>query len=178
MERQFVRGFMDGALSILGVVIGASAGQLEVIISAGIGGSIANGISNTFSALTAERVEEEKELSELEKSLLTELKDTELHREIRRKVVRGGLADGVSTIIGGVIPVLPFILSYSIHITHQMAMMSSVAITALALAFVGIYYGRISREHFLISAIKMVLIALLVALVSTGVEKGIHELVT
>lgn len=172
-----MRGFIDGALSVLGVVIGASGGQIEVIISAGFGGSIANGISNTFSALTADRVEEEKKLHELEKSMLSELRDTELHRVIMRRVIVGGAADGVSTIIGGLIPVMPFIIAFIMQLSHQMALISSVALTTLSLGVVGIYYGKVSREHILVSAAKMVLIALIVAVVSVLIEKGIHILI-
>ena len=53
--RYIIRGLIDGSLSTFGVVIGASGGDVSIIIAAGIGGGVANGISNILGALTAER---------------------------------------------------------------------------------------------------------------------------
>ncbi|KUJ93066.1 MAG: hypothetical protein XD40_1749 [Archaeoglobus fulgidus] len=176
MERQFVRGFIDGALSVLGVVLGASGGQLDVIISAGIGGGVANGISNVFGALTAERVEEEKEFRELEKSMLVELRDTRLYKEVRKRVIVRGIIDGLSTILGSVVPVLPFVIAYFVGFSVHSAIIWSASLTALSLALIGIIYGRISREHLLISSAKMVVMGLIVALFSIAIERGVHFL--
>ncbi len=174
VERQFVRGFIDGALSVLGVVIGASAGNLDIIISAGIGGGVANGISNVFGAFTAERVEEEKEFRKIEKSMLVELRDTELYREVRRRVMLRGIVDGISTIFGSMVPVFPFIAAYVLGTSVRSALIMSVTLTALSLGMIGIYYGRISRENLVISCVKMVLMGLVTALISVGIERGVH----
>ncbi|WP_456369499.1 TIGR00267 family protein [Geoglobus sp.] len=174
MERQFVRGFIDGALSVLGVVIGASAGNLDVIISAGIGGGVANGISNIFGAFTAERVEEEKEFRKIERSMLVELRDTELYREVRRRVMVRGLVDGISTIFGSVVPVFPFVLAYFLGMSIRTALILSVSLTAISLGLIGLYYGRVSRENLVISCAKMVLMGLFTALISVGIERGVH----
>lgn len=174
MERQFVRGFIDGALSVLGVVIGASAGNLDVIISAGIGGGVANGISNIFGAFTAERVEEEKEFRKIERSMLVELRDTELYREVRRRVMVRGLVDGISTIFGSVVPVFPFILAYFLGMSIHTALILSVSLTAISLGLIGLYYGRVSRENLVVSCMKMVLMGLFTALISVGIERGVH----
>ncbi|NOY10714.1 MAG: TIGR00267 family protein [Archaeoglobi archaeon] len=177
MERQFVRGFIDGALSVLGVVIGASAGQMDIIISAGIGGGVANGISNIFGALTAERVEEEREFRKIEKSMLVELRDTELYREVRRRVIVRGIVDGMSTILGSLVPVLPFIVAFFMGTGVQAALIASVSLTALSLGVIGIYYGRISRQNLMVSSAKMILMGLVTALISIGIERGVHVFV-
>ncbi len=177
MERQIVRGFIDGALSTLGVVIGASAGEVGIIISAGIGGGIANGISNVFGALTAERVEEEKGIRELEKSMLAELKETKLYEEVRRRVVVRGLIDGLSTIFGSFVPVFPFVLSRVLDFGVQMAVMLSITLTATSLGVIGVYFGKVSRENVVVSSAKMILMGLFTAIVSILIERGLHGLV-
>ncbi|WP_048093102.1 TIGR00267 family protein [Geoglobus acetivorans] len=177
MERQFVRGFIDGALSVLGVVIGASGGQLDIIISAGIGGGVANGISNIFGAFTAERVEEEREFRELEKSMLVELRETELYRKVRKRVMLRGIVDGISTILGSIVPVLPFILAYFLDFSVQLALIASVTLTALSLGVLGLYFGSVSKENLAVSSAKMVLMGLVIAIVSIAIERGIHTVV-
>ena len=86
MERQLVRGFIDGSLSTLGVVIGASGAEISIIIAAGIGGGVANGLSNVFGAFTAERIEEEMQIVKIERAMLKNLKETEIYKSVRRKV--------------------------------------------------------------------------------------------
>lgn len=174
MERQFVRGFIDGVLSVLGVVIGASGGQLEIIISAGIGGGIANGISNVFGAFTAERVEEEQEFRELEKFMLAELRETELYRKVRRRVILRGVVDGLSTILGSAVPVIPFVFAYFMNFSVNLALFASMALTAVSLGILGLYFGKISKENLAVSAVKMVLMGLAVAIVSIAIEKSVH----
>lgn len=178
MERQFVRGFIDGALSVLGVVIGASAGQIEIIISAGIGGGVANGISNVFGALTAERVEEEKEFQKIEKSMLVGLRETELYKTVRRRVMVKGLADGFSTIIGSIVPVFPFILAFILDFSARLALIMSVSFTAVSLGIIGVYFGKVSKENIMVSSAKMILMGLVTALISFGIERGIHHLIS
>ncbi len=178
MERQFVRGFIDGALSVLGVVIGASAGQIDIIISAGIGGGVANGISNVFGAFTAERVQEEREFQKIEKSMLVELRETELYKTVRRRVMIRGLVDGISTVIGSIVPVLPFILAFIIGFSAYLALAMSVSFTAISLGIIGIYFGRISKENIIVSSSKMVLMGIVTAIISFGIERGIHHFIS
>jgi predicted membrane protein (TIGR00267 family) len=73
----------DGALTMLGVVIGAYvAGVLQplTIISAGIAGSIATGTSGMSGAYMAEKAERTKKIKDLEKTMLREL-DNCVHKK-------------------------------------------------------------------------------------------------
>ncbi|MBS3802436.1 MAG: hypothetical protein KGY65_06770, partial [Candidatus Thermoplasmatota archaeon] len=67
-KRYLIRGFIDGVLSSLGVVIGASTAigatvgsnnataASAIIIAAGIGGGVANGLSNILGASVGEKL--------------------------------------------------------------------------------------------------------------------------
>ena len=80
-KRYLIRGFIDGVLSSLGVVIGASTAigatvgsnnataASAIIIAAGIGGGIANGLSNILGASVGEKLVKEIELGEIEKAI-------------------------------------------------------------------------------------------------------------
>lgn len=97
--RYVVRGLIDGSLSTLGVVIGASGGETSIIIAAGIGGGIANGISNILGALTAERAIIEEEREKKEKSLLIgngNLKGTHEYQYKLNKTMYSGTYDGLN----------------------------------------------------------------------------------
>ena len=67
-RRYFVMNAFDGALTMLGVVIGAYVSgiieQSTVIISAGIAGSVAMGVSGVSGAYMTEKAERTKKLKD------------------------------------------------------------------------------------------------------------------
>ncbi len=174
MERHLVRGFIDGALSVLGVVIGASSAEIGIVISAGIGGGIANAISNTFGAFSAEMVEEEIKLSEVEKSMLSGLRDTEIYREIRKKVMIRGIIDGLSTAFGSFLPIIPFILAVILGYSVRVALITSIGLTAVSLFLIGMYYGVVSKKNMIASGLKMGLMGVVTAVATFLVERGLR----
>jgi len=166
--RYVVRGLIDGSLSTLGVVIGASGGETSIIIAAGIGGGIANGISNILGALTAERAIIEEEREKKEKSLLIgngNLKGTHEYQYKLNKTMYSGTYDGLSTCVGAVIPVIPFFI-----FDQSTALIMAIAFTLLILLGLGIFIGKLSRDNLLISGLKMVLGGVIVAVICFGVE--------
>jgi predicted membrane protein (TIGR00267 family) len=166
--RYVVRGLIDGSLSTLGVVIGASGGETSIIIAAGIGGGIANGISNIIGALTAERAIIEEEREKKEKSLLIgngNLKGTHEYQYKLNKTMYSGTYDGLSTCVGAVIPVIPFFI-----FDQSTALIMAIAFTLLILLGLGIFIGKLSRDNLLISGLKMVLGGVIVAVICFGVE--------
>jgi predicted membrane protein (TIGR00267 family) len=82
-RRLFVMNAFDGTLTIMGVVIGAHfAGVINphVIITAGIGGSVAMGISGVSGAYLTDRAERKRDLRKLEMAMLKNLEDTHYAR--------------------------------------------------------------------------------------------------
>jgi len=163
MARYFIRGLIDGSLSTLGIVIGASIAiglspeaARTIIIAAGIGGGIANGLSNIIGAFAAEKTVAHKELERVERAMLKRgaIKNSELHRETEKKIISSSVIDGLATIGGSVIPVLPFFILPALP-----ALEWSVAVTLAFFFVIGIYIGRVSRENLALSGLKMVLFA-------------------
>ncbi len=174
--RYLVRGFVDGSLSVLGVVIGAMNADYSIIIAAGVGGGVANGLSNIFGAMIAETTEVERELSRIERAMLSELRGTELEKEYRKNIVKMGVSDGLATILGSFVPILPIIAAAAYDIAHRDAILLSVLTTVFCLGVIGGYVGRLSRKNVAVSAIKMALFGVITAVVSTLLEGAIHEI--
>ncbi|WP_457613221.1 TIGR00267 family protein [Methanocaldococcus sp.] len=167
--RYIVRGLIDGSLSALGVVIGASgSADASVIIAAGLGGGIANGLSNILGAFTAEKASLERERIQKEKSLLKKsgyLKKSIIYQKAIRETMICGLIDGISTTIGSALPVVPFFI-----FDIKTALYVAIGITITILFILGVFIGKISRENVIISGIKMVVGALVVAMLCFLIE--------
>ncbi len=164
------RGAIDGALSTLGIVIGALGAGPVVIISAGLSGGAANGLSNMFAAVSAEKTEMLSDLSEIEDAMLKDnLRNTIIHEIQNKKVRLRGVVDGIATIFGAMIPVAPYFFFESTQ-----AVFISVALTSLLAFFLGFCMAQVSGRSILRLGIKMAVIAIVVAIVSSLVQQGIE----
>lgn len=161
MIGRFIRGFVDGSLSTLGVVVGASSAQPSIVVAAGIGGAVANTMANFLSALSAERADQFIEMRESEKAMVhKDLKGSIIERNIHKATVRAGFLDGLGTFAGGLIPVLPYLLAPS-----PKSMFISIGLVIAMVFIVSIFIGKLSKENVLISASKMALFAVVIATV-------------
>lgn len=166
MDRYFIRGFIDGLLSTLGVVIGASTAigtgsEIEVsriIIAAGISGGIANGTSNILGAFMGEKVAAHKRFKEIEKAMLKEeaLRGTKVDEKAQNKVISSGILDGLATIGGAIIPVFPFILVAALILSSMTALTVSIGLSLVVFFVLGVYIGKISKENIIFSGLKLV----------------------
>lgn len=162
MFNNFIRGVIDGSLSTLGVLIGASAGSPGIIISAGMGGAVANGISNMLGAFSAEKAKKYGKLRKVERAMVSKsLKDSVLDLRIGPEVKKAGVVDGIATIVGGLIPVMPYLF-----MPASLAMFLSIALVLFILFFLGLYIGKLAKENIILSAIKMVVFGVVVAVIA------------
>lgn len=175
MQRYLFRGLIDGSLSTLGVVIGAQGASIGIIIAAGIGGGIANGLSNVLGAFTAEKSEAERKLAEIQKAMVfyPQLRKTELYRDMLRSTIMSGILDGVATIIGSVVPVIPFIIALFVGISKMNALILAIILTTLLLFTIGSYIGKLSRDNLILAGIKMAVAGIATALICTLIERSI-----
>jgi predicted membrane protein (TIGR00267 family) len=160
MIGNFLRGYIDGSLSTLGIVIGASSASSPIIIAAAVGGTLANGISNVLSAVSASEAEQHAHLRDVEKAMVNkELKGSEAERKIGRQSKIAGVVDGIATIIGGAFPIIPLLF-----LDGTRAIITSAALVIFLVFIIGIYLGKISKRNILFSAVKMAASAVMVAL--------------
>ena len=171
-RRYFVMNAFDGALTMLGVVIGAYvSGALKpiYIISAGIAGSIAMGTSGISGAYMTEKAERTKKLKELEKAMLTDMKNGLHEKSHRFATIFAALVDGISPAVAAMSVISPFFLSNFGIIEEEVAFFSSIALTLVVLALLGVYLARISDESLVKYGIQMLLVGTVTAFLCVGV---------
>ena len=171
-RRYFVMNAFDGALTMLGVVIGAYVSgvinQPTVIISAGIAGSIAMGASGMSGAYMTEKAERTKKLKELEKAMLTDMKDRLHGRSHRFASIFAAVVDGVSPALAAMIVVSPFFFVSFHIISAELAFFSCITITLIVLILLGIYLAKISDESMIRYGIQMLIVGLVTAFLCIG----------
>lgn len=184
MDRYFVRGFIDGLLSTLGIVIGASTAigtgvsmgaELEasrIIIAAGLAGGVANGLSNILGAFMGEKAAHYKRFKKVEKAMLKDeaLRGTKVDKRLQDKIISSGVADGLATIGGALVPVAPFVLIYVLPIFPQVALYLSISFSLLLFFILGAYVGKISKENMIFSGLKMTAFAGATAVIATVIR--------
>src|SRR6266705_3596917 len=116
VRRYFVIGAFDGALTVLGIIIGAAAtvgGRPEsrgLVLAVSASASIALAISSAVGAYEAERVEKKLHRHSIERAMLVEL--SREHRSAFRAaaLVSAGV-HGVAPLIAALVPSVPFLLT-------------------------------------------------------------------
>jgi len=177
-RRYFVMNAFDGALTMLGVVIGAYiAGSLNsiVIISAGIAGSIAMGASGMSGAYMAEKAERAKKIKDLEKALLRDMDKDSLQKKSHNfATFFAAIVDGLSPALAAMVVISPFFVANFGLITIEIAYYGTIFLTLLVLTLLGIYLAKISDESMLKYGIQMLIVGLITALlcVATSVLLG------
>jgi predicted membrane protein (TIGR00267 family) len=156
---KFLRGFMDGSLSTLGIVIGAYAAAGPVVIAAAVGGNLANGISNALSAYSSAEAEQYSKMRSIEDAMVSkELKGSAVEKKIRRDNLLASVSDGLASVVGGAIPILPYLF---LEPPHSMYLAAGLVIGMIFL--IGIYLGKLSKKNILFSAVKMAAFAAVIA---------------
>jgi predicted membrane protein (TIGR00267 family) len=179
-RRYFVMNAFDGALTMLGVVIGASMAhvpQPSIIIAAGISGSFAMGISGFSGAYMAESAERNKELKDIEKAMCKTMHEDSMHKEAAKFATKvTSLVDAISPALAALLVVSPYFLVNIGILTMSSAFYASLAITFTVLALLGVYLAKVTEENLVWHALKMLAVGLvtvaLCVLISLALGSG------
>lgn len=166
-RRYFVMNMFDGALTALGIVVGAyfsGASNPKVILGAVLGAGLAMGLSGFSGAYMAERAERLRKLDELRKAMLKDLNNSIHEKAARLTSIWAALIDGASPLLAALLSILPFLLSLTGLISVQTAARASVAAIMVLLFLIGIFLGKISRENLIFSGAKMVFVGAITAI--------------
>ena len=110
-RRYFIMNAFDGATTILGIVVGAYVAGITNefwVIWSGLGATLAMGLSGFAGAYMTEEAESAKKLNSLEKSMLTELKNSVVGKANRFASLWAGIIDGLSPALAAVVCLMPF----------------------------------------------------------------------
>jgi predicted membrane protein (TIGR00267 family) len=154
-RRYFVIGAFDGALTILGIIVGAAASgagdaQRAIVLTASVSAAIALAVSSAVGAFEAERVEKKLDIGTLERAMLTRL--SEEHRgAFRFAAYASALVHGVAPLIAALPPVVPFLL-----LPFREAVPAAVVVTLAFLFAMGAYLGSIVRERIVYTGLRFI----------------------
>jgi len=165
-RRYFVMNAFDGALTMLGVVIGAYIANIVEpipIISAGIAGSIAMGASGISGAYMTEKAERTKKLKKLERAMLKDMKNGLHHKSHRFATVFAAVVDGVSPALAAITVVSPFFIVRLGVISAYTAFIACIVLTLIILFSLGIYLAKISDESMIKYGVQMLIVGCVTA---------------
>jgi len=172
LRRYFAMNAFDGAMTSLGVVIGAYLSHIHaprsvigVILTSGIA-MMVSGFSGTYMTESAER---NHSLNELEDAMLINLDDTLYGRASRFVSVFAALVDGSAPFLAAIPSMIPFLLVPGV-IAVETAYLVSVVASLATLFMLGVYLGRISGQNVLVYGIKMVVAGVAVALIALALN--------
>lgn len=167
-RRYFVSNGFDGTLTSIGVIVGAVLSGIPdgvTVIKIGLGAAVGLGTSAVWSVWEIERAETRAEILRIERAMLTDLDDTRIQREQRGARVIHATASGLGPLIGVLIPLTPFLFEGTV-VSMAEAGVVGVGLGIGVLAVFGAYMGSISGQRWYVSALRMGLAGLVVAVIN------------
>ncbi len=156
-----VNGF-DGALTMLGLIIGFAVGRevaLDVIINTCLAAAVALGMSGISSAYISEEAERKRELGKLEEAMVTDLGQSAHGRAARWVPVLVALINGAAPLVISLLIILPLWLAQA-GLTLPLAPLHlAVVVAAILIFMLGILLGRIADVSWIQSGLRTVFIA-------------------
>ncbi|KHF24654.1 hypothetical protein [Solemya velum gill symbiont] len=166
VRRYFVVNGFDGALTMLGLIIGflvSAPADLSVVISVCLSAAIALGMSGVSSAYISESAERQHALGKLEDAMVSNLQQS-AHGEAARAVpLLIALVNGMAPLVISLFILMPLFLS-SVGIHLPVSPLYAAIIVAVVLIFLlGVFLGKIAGISWIRSGIQTVLVASMTA---------------
>lgn len=163
-RRMFVTNAFDSIIATIGIIIGnyaAGASSSQLYLGTILGGSLAMSFFSRFIGVyVTERAERLREIKEIEKQLLSELRTSIYKRVLRIAPIYVAISSMLGSFLFPLLILTPFLLSSFNLLTIKEAVGLSLAIANIIIMVVGAYLGKISREGWVKGAIKFVAIGI------------------
>lgn len=166
IRRYFVVNGFDGALTMLGLIMGFSISEptgLPIIISACLGAAIALGVSGVSSAYISESAERRRALMELEEAMVTDLQDSYHGEAVRWVPLLIALVNGAAPLVISLLIIMPLWLARAGVSLPMPPLQAAIAVALLAIFLLGVFLGRVAGISWLRSGIRTLLVALVTA---------------
>ncbi|MHA2141628.1 MAG: VIT1/CCC1 transporter family protein [Candidatus Thorarchaeota archaeon] len=171
-RRYLAMNAFDGVLPVIGILMGgviALAYQSSVFVYqttllAILGTSFAMFVSGITSSYLTETAEREREIKELEHSMLTDLKDSGISKAARTTTMVVSLINGLSPSMAALATVVPLFLPLFTAIPIEVTFYLSISVGLLVLFTLGVFLGRVSKTNVIIYGLKTVAAGALVVL--------------
>jgi len=162
-RRYFVIGAFDGALTVLGLILGAAplSENPALILSAGLATSVALAVSSTFGAFEAERVEQDLQHQEVQTAMLRKVGGDKVAAH-RFATIVSSLVHGAAPLVAGLLPLAPFLLVPKV-LPFADAVIVAAAMTLAFLFGLGVYLGTLTKRNVVTAGLRLVIVAMLTA---------------
>ncbi len=162
VRRYFVVNGFDGALTMLGLIIGflvSGASDLRTVINVCLGAAIALGMSGLSSAYVSETAERRRALGKLEEAMITSLQDS-AHGDAARGVpLLIALVNGLAPLTISLLILLPLFLDQAGLRLPLPPLYAAIVVALLVIFLLGVFLGRISGVSWLRSGIQTLVVA-------------------
>lgn len=166
MRRYFVVNGFDGAVTMLGLLIGflvSAHADLSVIFNACLGAAIALGMSGLSSAYVSEVAERKRALGKLEEAMINDLEESAHGEAARLAPFLIALVNGLAPLTISLLILTPLWLSNTGVSLLISPLYAAVMIALLMIFLLGVFLGRIANISWLRSGIQTLLVALVTA---------------
>jgi predicted membrane protein (TIGR00267 family) len=163
VRRYFVVNGFDGALTMLGLIMGfyvSDRVDLTVVITSCLAAALALGMSGISSAYISEAAERRRDLVQLEKAMGTSLDESHHAQAARWIPWLVALVNGIAPLLIALIIIVPLWLARG-GIVLALEPLLAAMVVALAIIFLlGVFLGRVSGIFWLWSGLQSLAIAL------------------
>lgn len=167
-RRYFISNGFDGTLTCIGIVVGAVLSGVPnglTVVKIGLGAAVGLGTSAIWSVWEIERAETRAEIRRIERAMLTDLDDTRIEREQSGARLFHATTSGLGPLIGILIPLSPFLFEGTVFTMNEAALIA-IGLGIGILSVFGAYMGSISGQRWYVSAARMGLAGLVVAVIN------------
>ena len=165
-RRYFVVNGFDGALTMLGLIMGflfSHAIEITIILNACLGAAIALGMSGVSSAYVSESAERHYELGKLEEAMISDLHDSAHGEAARRVPWLIALVNGLAPLVISLLILTPFFLSKWGMQLPLSPIYIAILIALFLIFLLGVFLGRISGVSWFRSGLQTLLVATITA---------------
>ncbi|GBC70172.1 hypothetical protein HRbin01_01881 [archaeon HR01] len=168
VRRYFFTNGFDGAISMLGVIMGLGLlGNVEnfIVVTAGLGAALGMFVSGFMGTYVTESAESEKRMRELREVLLTDVSNTVFDEAGRIGALVAGLLQGSGSLVFSVCVLSPYIASLFVGGLGAYSLPLSVTLGLVVLFLLGMLLGRMTRQRVVLTGIKMATAGVATALI-------------
>ena len=175
-RRYFVTNGFDGALTMLGLIIGfysSNSVAPEVILSACLGAAVALTVSGLVSAYVSESAERKKALGELEQALVKDLDDSAHAKAAKLAPFVIAAVNGLAPFLISIVIISPLWLTLYGVVFPLSPLLLCIIVAFTTLFALGVFIGTISGHFWLWSGLRTLLIAIITAGLILALERTI-----
>jgi len=162
MRRYFVVNGFDGALTMLGLIMGfyvSDRVELAVIITSCLAAALALGMSGISSAYISEAAERRRTLMELEKAMVTSLDESHHARAATWIPWLVALVNGIAPLLFALIIISPLWLAHSGMVLALDPLLIAMLVALTIIFLLGVFLGRIGGTFWLWSGLQSLAVA-------------------